>query len=65
MADLHSRPEIPLPVIDKTLFSTIDVFGKKQLTYKGWPIYYFGLDGAKRGATKGVSVPKTGYLADH
>jgi predicted lipoprotein with Yx(FWY)xxD motif len=46
--------------IDKTLFTTIDVFGKKQLTYKGWPLYYFGLDGTTRGATKGVSVPRPG-----
>lgn len=55
-ADLKSLPT----GVDKTLFSTIDVFGKKQLTYKGWPLYYFGLDGTTRGATKGVSVPKPG-----
>ncbi|MHA4737540.1 hypothetical protein [Dyadobacter sp. MSC1_007] len=54
--DLQSLPS----TIDKTLFSTIDVFGRKQLTYKGWPLYYFGPDGATRGATKGVSVPKPG-----
>jgi predicted lipoprotein with Yx(FWY)xxD motif len=46
--------------IDKTLFGVIDVFGKKQLTYKGWPLYYFGLDAMVRGATKGVSVPRPG-----
>lgn len=55
-ADLKSLPS----TVDKTLFSTIDVFGKKQLTYKGWPLYYFGPDGPTRGATKGVSVPKPG-----
>jgi predicted lipoprotein with Yx(FWY)xxD motif len=54
--DLQSLPS----TIDKTLFSTIDVFGRKQLTYKGWPLYYFGPDAATRGATKGVSVPKPG-----
>jgi predicted lipoprotein with Yx(FWY)xxD motif len=54
--DLQSLPS----TIDKMLFSTIDVFGRKQLTYKGWPLYYFGPDGATRGATKGVSVPKPG-----
>lgn len=37
----------------------ITVFGKKQLTYKGWPLYYFGAD-AKRGDNKGVSVPTPG-----
>lgn len=46
--------------LDKTLFGSITVFGKKQLTYKGWPIYYFGADvdasGKYRGYNKGVSV---------
>ena len=46
--------------LDKTTFATIDVFGKKQLTYKGWPLYYFGPDEMKRGMTKGVSVPRPG-----
>jgi predicted lipoprotein with Yx(FWY)xxD motif len=46
--------------VDKSLFGVIDVFGKKQLTYKGWPLYYFGSDNKVRGATKGVSFPKTG-----
>ncbi len=40
-------------------FGQIDVFGKKQLTYKGWPLYYFGQD-TQRGETKGVSVPSPG-----
>ncbi|MCX2573392.1 hypothetical protein [Pedobacter sandarakinus] len=42
-------------VITRDLIGVIDVFGKKQMTYKGWPLYYFGQD-AKRGETKGVSV---------
>ncbi|MCE6988914.1 hypothetical protein [Dyadobacter sp. CY323] len=46
--------------VDKTLFGSITVFGKKQLTYKGWPLYYFGADEMKRGMTKGVSVPRPG-----
>ncbi|MGX5820417.1 COG4315 family predicted lipoprotein [Chitinophaga lutea] len=41
-------------------FSTISVFGRKQLTYKGWPLYYFGPDAQVRGKTKGVSVPQPG-----
>jgi predicted lipoprotein with Yx(FWY)xxD motif len=41
-------------------FGIIDVFGRKQLTYKGWPLYYFGLDASTRGSTKGVSVPRPG-----
>ena len=47
--------------LDKTLFGNITVFGYKQLTYKGWPIYYFTPDvdvttGKYRGYNKGVSI---------
>ncbi|WP_254089163.1 hypothetical protein [Dawidia soli] len=55
----EATPEQVPSTLDKTLFGTIDVFGKKQLTYKGWPIYYFGSD-TQRGQTKGVSVPQPG-----
>lgn len=53
--DLQQIPSI----LDATLFNTIDVHGHQQLTYKGWPLYYFGQD-AERGETKGVSVPMPG-----
>ncbi len=48
------------PGIDSSYFGTIDVFGRKQLTYKGWPLYEFGPDSLKRGSTKGVSFPSPG-----
>jgi predicted lipoprotein with Yx(FWY)xxD motif len=55
--------EITLDQIPSTLdsagFDTIDVFGRTQLTYKGWPLYYFGGD-TLRGDNKGVSVPSPG-----
>ena len=41
-------------------FSEIDVMGKTQSTYKGWPLYYFAGDAGEKGMTKGVSVPKPG-----
>ncbi|WP_233207874.1 hypothetical protein [Siphonobacter sp. BAB-5405] len=41
-------------------FKTITVFGRTQLVYKGWPLYYFGPDNMQRGMTKGVSVPRPG-----
>jgi len=47
-------------VLDKTQFTTINVFGKTQLVYKGHPMYFFGKDAAQRGSTKGVSVPTPG-----
>ena len=46
-------------ILDAADFGSIDVFGRTQLTYKGWPLYYFGPDGA-RGDNKGVSVPSPG-----
>ncbi len=46
-------------VLSKTDFASITVFTKTQLTYKGWPVYYYGGDAA-RGDTKGVSVPTPG-----
>jgi predicted lipoprotein with Yx(FWY)xxD motif len=55
---IYETDKIVVPsVLDKTLFSVIDVFGKKQLTYKGWPLYYFGQDAQVRGANKGISFP--------
>jgi len=45
--------------LDATLFGSIDVFTKKQMTYKGWPLYYFGADSLIRGRNKGVSVGST------
>ncbi|MDB5239556.1 MAG: hypothetical protein JWP57_181 [Spirosoma sp.] len=46
--------------LNKADFSTITVFGKTQITYKGWPLYYFGPDQGQRGNTKVVSVPRPG-----
>jgi predicted lipoprotein with Yx(FWY)xxD motif len=37
-------------------FGEITVLGQQQLTYKGWPLYYFGQD-AQRGENKGISFP--------
>jgi len=63
---IYETDKIVVPsILDKTLFSSITVYGKKQLIYKGWPMYYFGPDvdaatGKYRGFNKGVSVPVPG-----
>jgi len=58
---IYETDQVVVPsTLDKTLFSSITVFGKKQLTYKGWPLYYFGADNKQRGINKGVSVPVPG-----
>ena len=58
---IYDTTAIVVPsVLDKALFSSIDVFGRKQLTYKGWPLYYFGPDQNIPGNNKGVSVPVPG-----
>jgi predicted lipoprotein with Yx(FWY)xxD motif len=49
-------------ILNKTLFGTTNVYGKTQLTYKGWPLYYFGTDNKVRGANKGISIPAPGAL---
>ncbi|GAA3642568.1 hypothetical protein [Flavivirga jejuensis] len=41
-------------ILDINDFGTIDVFGTTQVTYKGWPLYYFGND-VERGDANGVS----------
>jgi len=40
---------------------TVATINKKQLTYKGWPLYYFASD-AKRGDNKGITVGGIGTL---
>ena len=58
---IYETDKVVVPsILDKTLFGTTDVFGKTQLTYNGWPLYYFGQDSLKRGLNKGVSVPAPG-----
>jgi predicted lipoprotein with Yx(FWY)xxD motif len=59
IVQLNSIQSVP-SILDKSLFSIITVFGKKQLTYKGWPVYRFGPDSMQRGNTKGISVPSPG-----
>lgn len=46
--------------MDKSEFGEIDVFGRKQLTFRGWPLYYFGQDQTIRGNNKGISFPSPG-----
>lgn len=47
-------------VLDKTKFSSITVAGHKQMTYNGWPLYYFGQDSKVMGNNKGISFPVPG-----
>jgi len=42
------------------LFAIINLYGKHQLTYKGWPLYYFAGDTKTRGSTKGITIPTPG-----
>lgn len=57
--EVSSIADIPSS-LNKADFSTTTAAGKTQLTYKGWPLYYFGNDQGQRGSTKGVSVPRPG-----
>lgn len=54
--DLQALPSL----MNEDDFGEITVHGQEQqLTYKGWPLYYFGQD-TERGDTKGVSFPEPG-----
>ncbi|EJL65610.1 COG4315 family predicted lipoprotein [Flavobacterium sp. CF136] len=58
---IYETDKIVVPsVLDKSKFSVITVFGKSQLTYNGWPLYYFGQDASVRGSNKGISFPSPG-----
>jgi predicted lipoprotein with Yx(FWY)xxD motif len=46
-------------ILDKSLFESIDVYGRSQLAYNGWPLYYFREE-SLRGDATGVSVPSPG-----
>ncbi|MDC8005878.1 hypothetical protein POV27_17625 [Aureisphaera galaxeae] len=46
-------------VMDESEFAVIDVFGRTQITYRGWPLYYFGGD-ENRGENFGVGFPQAG-----
>jgi uncharacterized surface protein with fasciclin (FAS1) repeats len=57
---IYEEDGIIIPsTLNKADFGTTDVFGKNQMTYKGWPLYFFGQD-MNRGENKGVSVPVPG-----
>lgn len=57
---IYQKETGSLPSLVRTAdIAVITVFGKKQLTYKGWPLYYFGQD-QQRGDNKGISFPRVG-----
>jgi predicted lipoprotein with Yx(FWY)xxD motif len=45
--------------IDRSKLSTVSVFGHTQLTYNGWPLYFYGADVAM-GSNLGVSITAPG-----
>ena len=52
----HTEIDALPSALDEADFGEIEVAGHSQLTYKGWPLYYFGQD-AQRGQNKGISFP--------
>jgi predicted lipoprotein with Yx(FWY)xxD motif len=57
---IFKREIINIPsIFDASDFGTINVFGETQVTYKGWPLYYFGGD-ENRGDNFGVGFPVAG-----
>ena len=57
---IYETVNITLPsTLDKSLFVVITFNGRKQLTYNGWPLYYYGADNLVRGSNKGITIPPT------
>lgn len=46
-------------ILDRNDFGSLSVFGEAQISYKGWPLYYFGQDN-ERGDNFGVGFPAAG-----
>jgi predicted lipoprotein with Yx(FWY)xxD motif len=59
IVQVTSTQNVP-STIDKSVLGTITVFGKTQLTFRGWPVYRFGADSLVRGNTRGISIPTPG-----
>jgi predicted lipoprotein with Yx(FWY)xxD motif len=58
---IYDTANIVVPsILDKTLFTKTNVFGREQLTYNGWPLYHFGADAGVRGSTKGITFVSVG-----
>jgi predicted lipoprotein with Yx(FWY)xxD motif len=54
---IYDTTSIVVPsVLNSSNFATTSVFGHMQLTYNGWPLYYYGPDSSKRGSNKGSGV---------
>lgn len=57
---IYETGNITVPsILDESLFVVINFNGKNQLTYNGWPLYYYGADSSGKGSTKGITFPPT------
>jgi predicted lipoprotein with Yx(FWY)xxD motif len=57
---MYETTNITVPsTFDKSLFVVTPFNGRNQLTYKGWPLYYFGADTVSRASNKGITTPAT------
>lgn len=55
---IYETSTITVPsTLDKSLFVVTPLNGRNQLTYNGWPLYYYGGDSLHRGSTKAITIP--------
>jgi predicted lipoprotein with Yx(FWY)xxD motif len=55
---IYETSNITAPsTLDKSLFVVTPFNGRNQLTYNGWPLYYYGADSLHKGSTKAVTIP--------
>ena len=61
---IYDTSSIVVPsTLNKADFSQTQVFGKTQLSYKGWPLYNYGQDAPHADRTKQSAFPYSRYLA--
>jgi predicted lipoprotein with Yx(FWY)xxD motif len=60
---IYDTAAIVVPsILDKTLFSITNVYGHHQLSYNGWPLYYYSLDSTTRGNNHGITIGGIGTI---
>jgi len=60
---IYDTTAIVIPsILNKTLFSSTNVYGHHQLTYNGWPLYYYSLDSTTRGNNHGITIGGIGTI---
>lgn len=60
---IYDTADIVVPsILDKSLFSITNVYGHHQLSYNGWPLYFYSQDSLTRGNNHGITIGGIGTI---